>query len=340
MAIQIARLLKRLREDFQLSIITLMGLFGVMGISPYAVYRLFSGNYLVAIADTVIVLSTLFAVLYAWFTRDTVKPGIYLAAVFSISATLIVINLGVNGLFWIYPLILFNFFMVSPGKALLATVLVLASLVAHALLVPGSVFDSHYQMVSFLVTAAMASILSFIFAFRTRNQRDQLQLLATHDPLTGARNRRAMNEELKIAMSSHRRHNDNFGVLVMDLDHFKQVNDRFGHHVGDQVLVAFAELIKRSSRKEDRLFRFGGEEFLLLLRDTDANGLRTAAEHLLSRVAENLESPAGKVTVSIGGAMLRSGEHWESWLQRGDACLYQAKSAGRNRVVIDTSTAP
>jgi diguanylate cyclase (GGDEF)-like protein len=125
----------------------------------------------------------------------------------------------------------------------------------------------------------------------------------------------------------------------MDLDHFKQVNDRFGHHVGDQVLVAFAELIKRSSRKEDRLFRFGGEEFLLLLRDTEVNGLHTAAEHLLNRVAENLESPAGKVTVSIGGAMLRSGEHWESWLQRADECLYQAKSAGRNRVVIDTSPA-
>jgi diguanylate cyclase len=148
MATQTARLLKRLRNDFQLSIITLMGLFGVIGISPYAVYRLLHGNYLVGIADTVIVFSTLFAVLYAWVTRDTAKPGIYLAAVFSVGATLIAINLGVNGLFWIYPLILFNFFMVTPGKALLATALVLVSLVSHALLVPGSVFESHYQMVS------------------------------------------------------------------------------------------------------------------------------------------------------------------------------------------------
>lgn len=340
MAIHAARLLKRLREDFQLSIITLMGLFGVLGISPYAVYRLFNGNYLVGIADTIIVLSTLFAVLYAWFTRDTVKPGIYLAVVFSIGATLIAINLGVNGLFWIYPLILFNFFMVTPGKALLATALVLVSLVAHALLVPGSVFESHYQMVSFLVTGMMASVLSFIFAFRTRNQRDQLQLLATHDPLTGARNRRAMNEELKIAMSSHRRHNDSFGLLVMDLDHFKEINDRFGHHIGDQVLIAFVDLVKRSSRKEDRLFRFGGEEFLLLLRDTDQIGLTTAANHLLQRIESELKSPAGPVTVSIGGALLRSGEHWESWLQRADECLYQAKSGGRNQAVIDGAAAP
>lgn len=334
MATQTARMLKRLRNDFQLSIITLMGLFGVIGISPYAVYRLLNGNYLVGIADTVIVFSTLFAVLYAWVTRDTVKPGIYLAAVFSVGATLIAINLGVNGLFWIYPLILFNFFMVTPGKALLATALVLVSLVSHALLVPGSVFESHYQMVSFLVTCMMASVLSFIFAFRTRNQRDQLQSLAIHDPLTGARNRRAMNEELKIAMASHRRHSDSYGLLVMDLDHFKQINDRFGHHVGDQVLVAFVELIKRCSRKEDRLFRFGGEEFLLLLPNTELTGLQAAAQNLLSWVAQELKIPGGAVTVSIGGAILHSGEHWEGWLQRADECLYRAKSEGRNRAVI------
>jgi len=120
----------------------------------------------------------------------------------------------------------------------------------------------------------------------------------------------------------------------MDLDHFKQINDRFGHHVGDQVLVAFVELITRCCRKEDRLFRFGGEEFLLLLPNTEAEGLRTAAQNLLSKVANDLHGPGGAVTVSIGGAILHSGEHWESWLQRADECLYRAKSEGRNRAVI------
>lgn len=327
-------MLNRLKNDFQLSIISLMGLFGVLGITPYAVYRLSEHNWVVGIADCVIVLSTLLAVAHAWRTGDTVKTGLWVSVIFSIAATVITIKLGVNGLFWIYPLILFNFFMVTPGKALLATALVLVSLVSHALLVPGSVFESHYQMVSFLVTCMMASVLSFIFAFRTRNQRDQLQSLAIHDPLTGARNRRAMNEELKIAMASHRRHSDSYGLLVMDLDHFKQINDRFGHHVGDQVLVAFVELIKRCSRKEDRLFRFGGEEFLLLLPNTDQTGLQAAAQNLLSWVAQELKKPGGAVTVSIGGAILHNGEHWESWLQRADECLYRAKSEGRNRAVI------
>ncbi len=328
---------KRLRNDFQLSIIALMGVIGVLGISPYAAYRLLHGNYLVGIADSIIVFSTIAAVIYAWRTGDTEKPGLYLCAVFSVGATLIAINLGVNGLFWIYPLILFNFFMVSPGKAIAASLLVLAGLVGHSLWVPGSVFDSHYQMVSFLVTSAMAGVLTFIFAYRTRTQRDQLQVLAIHDPLTGARNRRAMNEELKIAVSSQRRHGRQHGVLALDLDHFKQINDQHGHHAGDLVLVEFVELIKANSRKEDRLFRFGGEEFLLLLPDTNPQGLIAAAEHLLECVRSHLRGPGGAVTVSIGGAMLRREETWSHWLQRADQCLYQAKSKGRNRCIIDST---
>jgi len=333
---QSSRLLRRLRTDFQLSILTFMGVLGVIGISPYAVYRLLEGNYVVGIADVIIVCSTIAAVLYAWRSGDTVKPGIAVSVIFSAASTLIAIKLGINGLFWIYPLILFNFFMVSPGKALLAMLLVLSTLVGYALSVPGTVFESHYQMVSFLVTCLMASFMSFVFAYRTHNQRDQLQLLSVLDPLTGARNRRAMNEELKAAASVQRRHGDNYAVLVMDLDHFKQINDQHGHLAGDQVLMDFVELVKSHSRKEDRLFRFGGEEFLLLLPNTDLASLRSAAEHLQAQVAEQLRSPAGPVTMSSGGAILQRGEHWEALLQRADLCLYQAKDAGRNRAIIDS----
>jgi diguanylate cyclase (GGDEF)-like protein len=332
---QISRLFRRLRHDFQLSIITLMGLLVVVGITPYAIYRLASGSYLVGVTDSVIVLSTVIAVIYAWRTGDTVKPGVYLAVVFSAGATLIAINLGANGLFWIYPLILFNFFMVTPGKALLATILVLATLMIYGKVQPQRVFESDYQMVSFLVTGMMAGILSFIFAYRTRNQRDLLQQLAIQDPLTGARNRRAMNEELKIATSLSHRHGNPYGVLIMDLDHFKRINDNHGHQAGDQVLVDFVDLIKRASRKEDRLFRFGGEEFLLLLPNTNRAGLLSAAQQLQEQVGLKLVGPGGPVTMSVGGAILRAGEHWEELLQRADQRLYQAKRAGRNCIIIE-----
>lgn len=331
---QISRLLRRLRTDFQLSIITLMGFFAVLGISPYAVYRLAEGNYVVGAADVTIVTSTMLAVFYAWRTGDTVKPGIVVCIVFSAAATLIAIKLGVNGLFWIYPLTLFNFFMVSPGKALTATFMMLGTLVFYELGISDTVFESHYQMTSFLVTSLLASLLAFIFASRTRNQRDQLQALTVQDPLTGAGNRRAMNEALHQAGSSQRRQGDSYAVLLMDLDHFKQVNDNYGHQAGDEVLIDFVELIRRYSRKDDRLFRFGGEEFLLLLPNTDQPSLQAVASNLQEQINQHLHGPGGSVSMSSGGATLRRGEHWESLLERADQRLYQAKSAGRNRAIV------
>jgi len=196
-------------------------------------------------------------------------------------------------------------------------------------------------MISFLVTGLIASLFTYIFAYRTNTQRDQLQAMAILDPLTGARNRRAMNDELRIAVSTHRRHGSSHGVLVMDLDHFKQINDKFGHPAGDQVLTEFVELIQQCSRQENRLFRFGGEEFLLLLPNTDQSGLQAAAEHLQVQVNAELRGPGGPVTMSVGGALLRRDEHWEAMLQRADECLYQAKSSGRNCIIIaDEAGAP
>ena len=312
-----------------------MCLLGVIGISPYAVYRLAQGNYVVGVADVIIVLSAISTTIYAWRTGDTVKPGIYASLILSAAATLIAIRLGVNGLFWIYPLFLFNFFMVSPGKALSATVMVMIGLVGYTLTVPGTVFESHYQMISFLVTSMTASVLTFIFASRTRNQRDKLQLLSVQDPLTGARNRRAMNEELQIASASQRRHGDQYAVLVMDLDSFKQINDTYGHQAGDQVLIDFVELIKTHSRKEDRLFRFGGEEFVALLELDGTEDLEAATERLRKVVRSSLRGPGGRITISLGAAMLREQEKtWHDWFSRADAALYRAKSAGRDSYVI------
>lgn len=336
--IKTSRVFKRLRSDFQLSIITLMCLLGVVGVSPYAVYRLSQGNYVVGVADVIIVLSAIFTTLYAWRTGDTVKPGIFASIILSSASTLIAIRLGVNGLFWIYPLILFNFFMVSPGKALSATVLVMIGLVSYALAVPGTVFESDYQMTSFLVTSLTASVLSFIFASRTRNQRDQLQLLSVQDPLTGARNRRAMNDELKIASATQRRHGDQYAVLVMDLDSFKQINDTYGHQAGDEVLKQLADMLSAQARSADVVCRFGGEEFLLLLPNMPQAVALERAEQWQRDFAANtivFGEFRMQATLSIGLASYPGhGTSAQALIRSADRALYRAKTEGRNRVVV------
>ena len=321
--------LRRLKRNPQLFIITMMGIFGVLGITPYIIYRAYNANFMVAIADMFAVMSIIIAVIYAWRTNDTVKPGLYLSVIFSAVATLVTINLGINGFFWIYPLILFNFFIITPTRALVTMLAVLTSLVIYNIYEPGSVFSSNYQMISFLVTCLLASFLSFIFAYRTQHQHARLEQLAAHDPLTSAYNRRVMAEELRKA-AQDRRSGRIYSLLIMDLDHFKRINDSFGHSAGDQVLIDFVSIVRSMIRENDMLFRHGGEEFAILLPDTNQEGLRTIADAIQKAVFSKLSSPAGSVSVSIGGATLTASTNWEDWINRADEQLYLAKEAGRN----------
>src|SRR5690606_19591203 len=124
------------------------------------------------------------------------------------------------------------------------------------------------------------------------------------------------------------------GLLLLDIDHFKIINDTHGHAEGDRVLVDLADLVWHSSRRADRLFRLGGEEFVLLLPGADLSGLNSAAQNIVRAVGERVHTPDGPVTVSIGGTLLLPEDEGSSWIHRADICLYQAKNGGRNRSVI------
>lgn len=326
--------IRRLKHNFQLSVITLMGFVGVISITPYAIYRTWTADYIVAVTDTFAVLSIIVAVVYAWRTNNTVKPGLYLSIIFSTAATIVIINLGINGSFWIYPLILFNFFMVSPPRALIIMLTVLSCIVMYHLLNPNAIFNSHYQMFSLLVTCLLASFLTFIFAYRSQQQRKRLQQLAAHDPLTGAYNRRIMTEQLKAAHHDFNKNLRTYSLLILDLDHFKKINDSFGHLAGDQVLIDFVRIIQSTVRHNDLLFRYGGEEFALLLPDTDYYSLNVVANTLQDQVFSKLYSSATAVSTSLGGAVLETNESWQEWFNRADQQLYLAKQTGRNRYCI------
>lgn len=160
------------------------------------------------------------------------------------------------------------------------------------------------------------------------------------DPLTGIGNRRTLMSEMDIALANYTRHGTQCGLLLLDLDHFKRINDSYGHAEGDRVLVELARLVLQTSRRTDRLFRLGGEEFVLLLPNIDAPGLITAGQNIVLSVGEQLRSNGKQITVSVGGTLLESGDDSISWMHRADLCLYQAKHAGRNRSVIQPQLVP
>lgn len=172
-----------------------------------------------------------------------------------------------------------------------------------------------------------------------------LQQQSIRDPLTGLFNRRFLEETLMRELRRAQRARSTVCVMMFDIDHFKQFNDRYGHAAGDVVLREFASLLGESIRGADVASRYGGEEFLVLLPDTSFEGGRGKAEKLLERTrALRLTFngiDVGVVTASVGIAMYPGdGEHAEDLLRAADAALYAAKQAGRDRIVVARSISP
>lgn len=163
----------------------------------------------------------------------------------------------------------------------------------------------------------------------------ELQVLSTTDQLTGLDNRMKLDEVLMTEVTRAQRYQTVFSLILVDLDHFKQVNDTHGHQVGDQVLVRLAEILRASGRQSDVVGRWGGEEFLIVCPQTDLEGARTHAEHLCTTIAATYLPVVGHKTASFGVAAYRSGDDEETLLRRADDALYCAKESGRNRVITE-----
>jgi two-component system cell cycle response regulator len=166
-------------------------------------------------------------------------------------------------------------------------------------------------------------------------QSRRLEALIFEDPLTGLSNRRFILTQLGGHVSGARRHGRPLSVAIIDIDHFKAVNDRYGHAAGDHVLAAVSGALRHRLRAEDQLGRLGGEEFLALLPDTGAHAAAVTAEKLRSEVASTVVAYEGHdlgVTVSIGWAAWE-GEPAEQLLRRADDALYAAKGRGRDRTI-------
>ncbi|MGX0891714.1 diguanylate cyclase (GGDEF)-like protein [Pseudomonas sp. ADAK2 TE3594] len=160
---------------------------------------------------------------------------------------------------------------------------------------------------------------------------------ALRDPLTDTGNRIAMDQTLEREIEMSRRHSQPLSLLMLDIDHFKQINDTYGHSAGDEVLKAVAASIKNQLRNVDMVFRFGGEEFLILLSNTSREAAAMIGERLrFAAQAQDYEAEGKMIelTVSIGCSTLLPGESAEGLLRRADSALYVAKREGRNRLAM------
>jgi len=165
------------------------------------------------------------------------------------------------------------------------------------------------------------------------------------DPLTSLSNRKSFDASLAKAIAAARQRNEPLSLMMADVDHFKQFNDKFGHLTGDQVLRLVAAAMKQNVKGQDIAARYGGEEFVIALLKTELRSATTVAEQIRRAVMSkelmkrSSGERLGRVTISAGIAFLRSGDTAQSLIERADACLYAAKRQGRNRVICESDPA-
>ena len=205
--------------------------------------------------------------------------------------------------------------------------------------------SSALQTLTFLATFSVVLVSSVGFVFMSRDRADENnRVLAALDPLTGVANRRSLIAALDRDVARAQRMREPMALMMVDIDHFKDVNDQYGHPAGDRVLCSVVNVLRQRVRAQDLVGRYGGEEFMVLLPDTGLVGAEQLARELCKAVeesrcpADGVPGPGIAVTVSIGvfGGRLESGDSWDMLIAAADRALYQAKNNGRNRVEVAT----
>jgi diguanylate cyclase (GGDEF)-like protein len=318
-------MLSRKRTTEEYIILSISGA-SALCIAPFFLIRVIYAEWSIALLDLFAVLSTLGLFVYVYRTSETLFARWILSFLCIAIVTGTIVLKGSQQLVWLYPAIISIFFLLKPQMAALiaSAVVVFLGFVLWPQLT--DIFFAQYVF-STLITL----LFSYAFADRMLRQQFLLKELSIKDPLTGAKNRRAMEEALltitaQMADSTITK----ASIILIDLDEFKTINDRHGHGVGDDILRDFSSLVSQNLSRNDTLFRFGGEEFVIISTLRDQENASILAEDIRSIIDQHQFQQTLRLTVSLGIAEYQPDETGFEWLGRADKAMYKAKDAGRN----------
>jgi len=298
-----------------------------VSISPFAIIRFYQGDTTIAIVDAVIALIMLSLFIYIYVSRN-IKVAKYSCTTFIIIAVLSSIAIkGDSQVLWTFPAIIGIYYLMPLKLARNACSILIIGLLSILYFQTDLVY-----LISIAITTALTSALTNVIFISYHNQHNKLKSLASIDPLTASGNRRALDIKLSEVILSQNREAYDMCLILLDLDYFKEINDDHGHAVGDQILIALSELIKANTRVLDSLYRYGGDEFIIMPLNMNLETTLRLAEKI-RKVIESYEFPLNiQITISIGVAEFKVNDTPESWISRADKLLYKVKNSGRNKV--------
>lgn len=302
---------------------------GLVILTPFSINNFIQGRLLLGLGSVAIVI---ILAINAWYIRQgrnyeiMILVGLVPAIIFFLLIS--IINQGMIGVLWCYPAVITFYMVLNEKKAWIANILLLVIAV--------TVSWEHVETplaIRMTATLLAVSIFTAIFTRIIIVQQNKLKTMAVTDPLTGLYNRILLHDSLEQAIQHNNRSGEPMTLITLDLDNFKKVNDTFGHDAGDNVLQDVASLLNKRLRRIDKVFRLGGEEFLVLLHGSGKENGQQIAEQIRKEISSLATLPDQAITTSIGVATFEPGESWSAWMKRSDENLYRAKMDGRNRVV-------
>lgn len=294
--------------------------------------------HLIAIVSILLTISFL---AYRKRFYNIVVPALALFSVFSMSCHAYILSQlsnyaplvteGYLGVFWIFVVSGMTF-RYALASASISSIILLVS--GFYIMGDRDIYTMH---VFWIFCSFSFGCLGALMFDRSRKaifmSQQELHHLAVTDELTGVFNRNHLNRILSQEMARDLRYDKTFGLLMLDIDHFKIINDTFGHSVGDEVLRKTAQVLSTSIRSNDTLVRWGGEEFVVIAIEVDGKTLNHLCEKLRSKIEDDSYGSVDKVTVSIGATLFRKDDTQDALLSRADKALYEAKGKGRNTTV-------
>jgi len=320
---------KRFRDAYRYILLLL-----ALVLSPMLAHNVYTGQPLLA-AACFILLSVIFSNIWllSRSMRAFLSPTLLL--LLGILLILFAVALGqLYSLFWLYPLLAGLPVMLRSRRAMLI------GLISGALALP-LVFANFSLSTAVVISVSLGLtwLVSAWLVFAVTEQSRRLRDMAITDPLTGAYNRRYLEEQARHALDAWQRFRHPAAMLLIDIDHFKRVNDRYGHAAGDQAIKRLVEVISARIRSVDTLCRFGGEEFVVLLKGSGSAAAQRIGEELCQLVADSRLLPEGSMTISIGVCEVMEAQNLDHWFNLADSALYLAKRKGRNRVELASQVA-
>lgn len=299
-------------------------------IIPMGLWRLSIGEYPQGLFDLLI--SALFVTLAYVARKDCyfrIVSRVF-AVTYTVAVWIAIQYTGVIGLHWSYVTTVAVFFSARRPEAIAVALLTYMACMQ-------AVWGEGEPQQLFTYSACYLLVTFFCYNFSSRLMFDNSRLSkeASLDPLTGLGNRRALDDQLNSVTCADDQNVVDHSLIMLDVDHFKEINDVYGHATGDIVLLRLGELLRTLVDPEAELYRYGGEEFLLLVK-ADLTDAQRLAEYIRECVAKSslAREHSAAITISLGVAQGKTGIDSRSWLKQADDALYKAKATGRNRVCV------